>query len=148
MKFRVLALSASISSLMLVSVISQAATGLTALDDHELAAETGQALLNMAYTAPSNTGTGANNLDYGYYKLGLQAKLELNANIRNLQLGCGGVNGPGACDIDMSNIALSGVPDSYAADGTPQWINGRASSDAVITNPFVEFAATLSNFFP
>ncbi|SPL71092.1 hypothetical protein [Acinetobacter stercoris] len=66
----------------------------------------------------------------GFYKLGLDAELELNANIKKLQLGCGGVNGAG-CDIDIDNLALSGVSDSS---------NGRASSSALLTNPFIQFA--------
>lgn len=118
------------------------AHALQPMDDVQLADATGQSLLNLAYTAPAGAGTGASYLDYGYYKLGLEGKLELNANIRNLQLGCGGVNGPGACDIDIQNAALSGLPTSYAADGTPQWANGRASSSAELTNPFIEFAFT------
>ena len=59
----------------------------------------------MSYTAPS--GAGPTTSDY-YYKLGLEAKMELNLNIRNLQLGCGGRNGPGNCDIDIENLSLSG----------------------------------------
>lgn len=121
------------------------AHALQAMDDVQLADTTGQSLLNLAYTAPAGAGTGASHLDYGYYKMGLEGKLELNANIRNLQLGCGGVNGPGACDIDIQNVALSGLPTSYAADGTPQWANGRASSSAELTNPFIEFAFTNPN---
>ncbi len=36
--------------------------------------------------------------------------MELNANIKKLQLGCGGANGLGACDIDIDHISLSGLP--------------------------------------
>ncbi|MBH1971233.1 hypothetical protein FK216_10485 [Moraxellaceae bacterium AER2_44_116] len=116
------------------------------LDDEEMSSEVGQALLSLAYTAPTGTGVGASNLDYGYYKLGLEAKMELNLNIRNLQLGCGGVNGPGKCDIDMENVALSGsangkvVSGVIADNGTPTWSVGRSNTSALLTNPFVEFA--------
>lgn len=127
-------------SLLAISCAATSAYAMQSLDDKELSETSGQALFNLAYTAPTGSGTGASNLDYGYYKLGLEAKIELNANIRNLQLGCGGANGPGACDLDMQNVALSGLPDSYLSDGTPVWNNGRASSSAVMTNPFIEFA--------
>lgn len=110
------------------------------LTDSELSEQTGQALLSLGFTGPSGAGVGATTSDYGFYKLGLEAKVELNANIKNLQLGCGGVNGAGACDIDMSNISLSGLPDGRTADGTATWSKGRASTSAEITNPFLEFA--------
>ncbi|MGE8551218.1 MAG: hypothetical protein ACN6NN_09965, partial [Acinetobacter calcoaceticus] len=54
-------------------------------------------------------------------------------NIKKLQLGCGGVNGAGACDIDIDYLSLSGgTVDSTSTE--------RASSSAIITNPFLEFA--------
>lgn len=120
------------------SQVAIAQSGLQSLTDEEMSQAEGQALLNLGYTAP--TGAEASVTDFGFYKLGLEGELEINANIRNLQLGCGGVNGAGACDIDMENVALSGLPDTYEPDGTPVWDNGRASSSAVITNPFIEFA--------
>lgn len=133
---QITAMASCIFALSSQAVIAK--SGLQSLSDEEMSEAEGQALLNLGYTAP----TGASNsvTDFGFYKLGLEGELEINANIRNLQLGCGGVNGAGACDIDMENVALSGLPDSYAADGTPQWDNGRASSSATITNPFIEFA--------
>ena len=133
---QITAMASCIFALSSQAVIAK--SGLQSLSDEEMSEAEGQALLNLGYTAP----TGASNsvTDFGFYKLGLEGELEINANIRNLQLGCGGVNGAGACDIDIENVALSGLPDSYAADGTPQWDNGRASSSATITNPFIEFA--------
>ncbi len=53
--------------------------------------------------------------------------------LKKLQLGCGGVNGAGACDIDIDYLSLSGgTVDSTSTE--------RASSSAIITNPFLEFA--------
>ncbi len=46
-------------------------------------------------------------------------------------MGCGGVNGAGACDIDIDNLSLSGVSETS---------DGRASSSAVLTNPFIQLA--------
>ncbi|MCH7315211.1 hypothetical protein [Acinetobacter sp. ANC 3882] len=111
--------------------------GLVEMTDNELSAARGQALLSLGYTAPETTNPLKN---FGYYKLGLEAKLELNANIRALQLGCGGRNGADGCDIDMDNVSLSGPPDGKLADGTPTWSKGRANTSASLTNPFIEFA--------
>jgi hypothetical protein len=74
----------------------------------------------------------------GFYKLGLEAVMELNANINKLQLGCGGVNNSvraNSCDIDIDNISLSGLPANanYTSDE-------RAATSAKITNPFLQFA--------
>ncbi|MFU8925510.1 hypothetical protein [Acinetobacter puyangensis] len=102
------------------------------LTDQELQAADGQALLNLSYLAPTDTGSNANiNGNVGFYKLGMEAELELNANIRSLQLGCGGVNGAGACDIDIDYLSLSGTGSTSEA---------RASSSAVLTNPFIQLA--------
>lgn len=110
---------------------------LVEMTDNELSSIQGQALLSLGFTAP-NTSNPLQN--FGYYKLGLEAKMELNANIRALQLGCGGRNGPDGCDIDIENVSLSGPPDGKLPDGTPTWSKGRANTSAVITNPFIEFA--------
>ncbi len=57
--------------------------------------------------------------------------------LKKLQLGCGGVNGAGACDIDIDYLSLSGgTVDSTSTE--------RASSSAIITNPFLEFAVKKS----
>lgn len=142
-------LSMAMLSIMGSSVFALPATSeMTALSDNELAAESGQALFNMSFIAPNDAsnlmkgktigGAAAGNI--GFYKLGLEAELELNANIRNLQLGCGGINGADACDIDIKNLALSGLPDSYDSSGNPVFNNGRPSTSAKLTNPFMEFA--------
>lgn len=127
------------SCLLMSTLITHtwASSGLVEMTDNELSAARGQALLSLGYTAPETDNPLKN---FGYYKLGLEAKLELNANIRNLQLGCGGRNGAGACDIDMDNVSLSGPPDGKLADGTPTWSKGRANTSASLTNPFIEFA--------
>lgn len=143
-------LIASISSVAILPVLAMA--GMVELSDDDMSNEVGQALLGMSYTAPSGAGTGATTSDYGYYKLGLEAKMELNLNVRNLQLGCGGRNGPGQCDIDIENLSLSGPANGKVVDlvtpannGTPTWSAGRANSSAVLTNPFMEFAVKNPN---
>jgi hypothetical protein len=102
---------------LLVAGSSQAA--MQSLTDTELDAVQGQALITAGYTSSGNMG---------FYKVGLQANLEINANIRKLQLGCGGANGASGCDIDIDNFSLSGN------------CANRPSCDAVMKNPFIEFA--------
>ncbi|QSB55075.1 hypothetical protein I6J48_05215 [Acinetobacter calcoaceticus] len=112
-----------------------AASTLVPMSDSELSATRGQALMSMSYIAPTDSANleklRDSNSNVGFYKLGLDADLELNANIKRLQLGCGGANGAGACDIDIDNLSLSGLSDTN---------DGRASSSAKLTNPFIEFA--------
>ena len=108
--------------------------GLTALTDTELSAETGQALFNMSYIAPSASGNPQD--DIGFYKLGMEAQLDLNANIKKFQLGCGGFKGAG-CDIDIDNLSFTGiVPTREKAGGT----DAGPVSDFTLINPFYELA--------
>ena len=109
---------------------------LQTMTDEQLSASVGQALMSLSYISPqdsrnleANRSGGDNTI--GFYKLGIEAELELNANIKKLQLGCGGVNGAGGCDIDIDNLSLSGLADTA---------NGRVASSAKMTNPFLEFA--------
>lgn len=120
---------------------------LQAMDDDELAQATGQALLNMSYLAPGEAKdkngaliTNANNTGVGFYTLGLEGKLEINANIRKLQLGCGGINGAGGCDIDIDYFSLSGCGATTCTANSSPSRGERASSDAVLTNPFIQLA--------
>ena len=121
--------------------MSQHCFAMTALDDQELSNADGQALLSMEIKQGSNQvddlGQAINQNGYTFYKLGLEAEMELNANIRKLQLGCGGVNNAivsNSCDIDIDYLALSGLPSgNYTSEN-------RVNSSAIITNPFVEFA--------
>lgn len=110
---------------------------MTALNDDELSEVEGQALMNLEYTAGSN-GTDSLGQSYtqsnlGFYKLGLSAEIEMNANIKKLQLGCGGSNNSirAGCDIDIDNLSLSGIPEAGQE---------RPETSAKLTNPFIEFA--------
>ncbi|MFT0696465.1 hypothetical protein ACDX34_20445, partial [Acinetobacter bereziniae] len=105
--------------------------GLVELNDTELSKVRGQALMSLGYIAPTDSANKMQGQGVGFYKLGLEAELELNANIKKLQLGCGGINGAGGCDIDIDNLSLSGLADTR---------EGRAGSSAKLTNPFLEFA--------
>ncbi|MFJ0165150.1 hypothetical protein Q4368_13990 [Acinetobacter baumannii] len=112
-----------------------AGSTLVPMTDAELSATRGQALMSMSYIAPNDSANleklRDSSSNVGFFKLSLDADVELNTNIRKLQLGCGGANGAGACDIDIDNLSLSGLSNTN---------DGRASSSAKITNPFIEFA--------
>ncbi|WP_173912748.1 hypothetical protein [Acinetobacter sp. Marseille-Q1618] len=98
-------------------------TQLVQMTDEELSATQGQALYNLTRTDSSSQGLS-------FYRLGMEAEIAINANIKKLQLGCGGSKGAG-CDIDIDNVALTGI--------NP--VNGEyAASDAILKNPFIEFA--------
>jgi len=118
--------------LALLALAGTGAHAMTALNDDELSEYTGQALLQMGQTA----GTGVSS-DVTFYKAGLDAEVALNLNIKKLQLGCGGINGPG-CDIDIDNVSLSGSTFNTSP-------NDRPSSDAILTRPFFEFAVRNDN---
>lgn len=114
---------------------------LTAMSDQELSETNGQALLSLSHIAPNDSSNKMSGKGIGFYKLGLEADLELNANIKNLQLGCGGVNGAGGCDIDIDNVSLSGIGNAaFSNTGNATDRAARAGSSAVLTNPFIQFA--------
>lgn len=127
-------------ALMFVATLSwmQApAVAMQTLDDQQLSQATGQSAFFTNYIGPTDLGnpnngvtTGSTN-NIGFYTLGLNGTLSLNANINHLQLGCGGVNGAG-CDIDLSQVRLSGS--KAGPSGT------FADSDATLQNPFLQLA--------
>lgn len=135
-------LAVAMLTVMSGNVYAAVDSGLTVLNDQELAAETGQALFNMSYLAPTDTGSNSGtNGNVGFYKLGMEAEVALNANIKKLQLGCGGANGAGACDIDIDYVSLSGLGNTATSNTTSNADrNARVGSDAILTNPFINLA--------
>lgn len=111
------------------------AVAMTPLTDNEMGDVAGQALLMMDMIQ----GEAGKSDDYTFYRAGLDAVVELNANFEKLQLGCGGINshelGPG-CDLDIDQMSLTGP--EPAGGWTSQ--DQRAASDAILTRPFFEFA--------
>ena len=58
---------------------------LTELSDKEMSQVEGQALMSLSYLAPTDAKNPMKNItgnDIGFYKLGMEAELELNANIK------------------------------------------------------------------
>ena len=141
MKYKILC--GLVSSLLGVSCVN----AMTALDDQALSQVDGQALLNLTKEP------GTNNIEF--FKLGMNAELSLNANIKSLQLGCGGDKGADACDIDISELSFGCVTGAKGVcitqetsiAGQPKGIdydnsvaNQKALKDFVLTNPFYQFA--------
>lgn len=126
-----------------LAINSSHAGTLQPMTDQQLSNTTGQALMSLTYIAPTDAANleakrSGGDTGIGFYKLGLEADLAINANIKKLQLGCGGVNGTGACDIDIDNFSLSGIVNATADTAANR--QARVASDAVLTNPFIEFA--------
>lgn len=122
------------------SGMALANSGLSRLSDAQLSEIDGAALLNMQYISPNQASPEMQAANVGFYKLAVNAEMELNVNVRKVQLGCGGINGAGGCDIDINNLSLSGKPDSYDSSGSPVFSQERASTSASLVNPFIEFA--------
>jgi len=129
-----------------VNPVHATTSTLKSMTDSELSATTGQALMSLSYISPTDLANKeaqrvGGDKTIGFYKLGLEAEMELNVNIKSLQLGCGGVNGAGGCDIDIDYLSLSGLGNS-ATSNTDSATDraARAGSSAVLTNPFIEFA--------
>lgn len=113
-----------------VAVINHTASAkLVSLDNKSLASISGQVLFTSNYIPPNANGNLSN---LGFFSLGMPADIELNTNIKRLQLGCGGVNGAGGCDIDLSDVRITGS--KPGPSGT------YADSDAILHNPYFQFA--------
>jgi hypothetical protein len=98
------------------------------MSDTDLAQVSGQALFD---TTKSTNGSGIT-----FYTIGLDAALAMNTNIQNMQLGCGGTNGSGDCDIDVQRFSVSGSP---GVNGCPS-SGSVASCDAILTRPQITLA--------
>lgn len=131
------------------------ANDLKPLTDGEMAAETGQALVNLSYLAAGQAGNPmAGSAGVGFYTLGIEAEVGINANIKKFQAGCGGANGANGCDLDIDNFSLGCIANSagtcISLPATGRQINGAVSDnsvgnqsqmkDFVLTNPFFQFA--------
>ncbi len=112
----------------LASMIGTAAEAMEPMDDDALSQVSGQAAFYTEYIAPGGSNPNSN---VGFFTLGLNGTLSLNANIDKIQLGCGGVNGTG-CDINLNNVSIAGI--TTGSSGT------YADSDATLNNPFIQLA--------
>lgn len=103
-------------------------SALEVLDDESLSQVKGQAsLFTTDYVAPV---AGVNGGNVGFYRLGLEAEISINTNIRSLKVGCDAAD---ICDINLNNVRLTGLAGTSANDSGP-------GTDFVLTRPFFEFA--------
>lgn len=121
-----------------ITAMSPSVWSMEALSDQQMSESAGQALFTMSFI---DTGGNNPNAGVGFYKLGLEAKVEINANIKKLQLGCGGDKAAGTggnCDIDIDDIRLTGLVPTLAAGAAGT--DAGPASDFVLNNPFIELA--------
>lgn len=129
-------------ALQKVSADFASAHGMQVLDDRSMGdvqAQAGSLILMdrigpNELTGATSPGTFAN---FTYYRMGLDAKIDFNANISKLQLGCGGVNdfltGARGCDLDIDYLGFMGLNATNDRPGAP-------GSPFQLKRPFVEIA--------
>lgn len=133
-----------------------AGSSLVSMTDQELSEVQGQALMSLAYISPKDVESNSLvNGNVGFYKLGIDATLELNANLNNLQLGCGGVNGTNNCDIDINKLSFGCIANASGTcitlntstsnqpqgkDNNNDISNQKMVKNFILNNPFFQFA--------
>lgn len=122
---------------LLLLAAAGAYANLAPLDEDQLSQVTGQALIDSTKVQGTGVSSGIT-----FYTMGLDAQMALNVNINHLQLGCGGINGAGACDIDINNFSLSGQPGNTTGTGSNYCPSTTtvAGCDAVFTRPSITLA--------
>lgn len=111
---RALRLFASVAAALLLGTAG-GARAMTAMDEAEMSEVNGQA--GSLFVADRITPNELENPNaysgYTFYRMGLDAKLEMNLNISKLQLGCGGVNdllvSTTPCDLDIDYLSFMGI---------------------------------------
>ena len=116
---------------VLAGMMVSLAHGLAAMSDDSMSEVTGQSLFSTNYIAPGGSNP---NVGVGFYRVGVEANIAINANINKLRLGCDGPGGTGACDISIDRLRLTGFA-STAVNS-----NEGPLTDFLINQPFFEFA--------
>jgi len=138
--------------LTLFTLLPSLVLAMVPLEDSEMAEVTGQSLLVADYIAPS--GSTNSETDFHYYRMGLDALVEMNVNIDKLQLGCGGYNEavrPDSCDIDLDYVSFLGRYDGSGNNPNQGYMEGDkyigagkagdpVTSDFKLTRPYFEIA--------
>lgn len=128
---------------LLLLLVSPSLLAMIELEDEQLAGVSGQALMQMdKIIGDGTTSNGTSGMTF--YTAGLDAVLELNLNIKKMQLGCGGINPAGSsgqlCDLDADNFALGCIANAagictHAGDPAQTQMK-----DLVVTRPYFQFA--------
>lgn len=104
-------------ALILLAMMSSFGLAMTPMPDSALADITGQngSLFLSDHISPNELqrAPGDGSADFDFYRMGLNAKLNLNLNISKFQVGCGGVNDllatTPACDLDIDYLGFMGI---------------------------------------
>lgn len=102
--------------------------------------------VRISYIAPQNQNNPMHRPrttskdDIGFYKVAVRGNIKLNANIRNLQLGCDDIKEGASCDINIKHLAISGLPNIKDLNGTKTFARNRGKTMATLYNPYVEIA--------
>jgi hypothetical protein len=112
------------------TALTSPAHALQTLSDNEMSMVTGQSLFASTYVAPGGSNP---NTSVGFYRLGVEANMAINANIDKLRLGCDGAGGTGLCDISLDHIRFAGLT-------ATETVNSGPPTDFLLNNPFFEFA--------
>ena len=145
--------NAHLEALPSISTTIEKENHMVSLNDEELSAVQGQALYSLNRQEQDGLS---------FYTLSMEADIALNANIKNLQLGCGGTNSSaagknGMCDLDIQDFSFGCIAnssgqcitlpksDSRQANGIVQEtsLGDKVQSqmkDFNLKNPFFQFA--------
>lgn len=141
-----------IASLMLL-FIGTPVTAMTPLANNELANITGQdgSLFLSEHIGPNELQNAPSDgtANFDFYRMGFDAKLNLNLNVSKFQLGCGGVNDllttSPACDLDIDYLGFMGINaagsrPAYNAANADDEGNWGADSAFELIRPYMELA--------
>jgi hypothetical protein len=117
-------LSSRILCLAFCFFAGRPALSLESLSEDALSSVSGQSFFISDYVRNDN---------FGYYRLGIDAEVGINANIRRMALGCDNPGGVGPCDIALNNVRFAGVSASSSSDSGP-------ATDFLLRRPYIEFA--------
>lgn len=120
----------NLTLLSLGAMLAGSVQAMTPLSESDMARVSGQGLIVSETITGSGPGAG-----FDFIRMGLDARLSLNANIDKMQLGCGGFNEVirTGCDIDMDFVRFMGLDAEGIGPGAP-------GSDFVLTRPYIELA--------
>lgn len=100
--------------LMLTSLITHA---MQKLSDDQMSQVTGKEFLTLTTVGTNDLGNPNENV--AFYRVGMNAQIDINTNINALRLGCDSPNTSQDCDISIDNLALTGHVPSVSIDGNP-----------------------------
>ena len=146
------------SAVILLSLSVLVRAELVPMTDTALATVTGQdgSLFLTDHIGPNElAGAPANGTaNFDYYRMGLDARMDINLNIAKFQLGCGGVNDllttSPACDLDIDYLGFMGINaagDRPAYNASNADVNGKFGPESAfeLIRPYLSLAIKNDN---